>query len=105
MNRDLMLSILAMDSYNRGYGQGVLLNVGDSTTGQNEAGRQLGNAIIGDFALPTSSVAAGFYALAYNWNGETVISYRGTAESEGSGSDKWNGWTGRAPPISNHPDS
>jgi hypothetical protein len=23
-------------------------------------------------------VAAGFYAIAYNWNGETVISYRGT---------------------------
>ncbi len=91
MNRELMLSILAMDSYNRGYSQGILLNPGDSTTGQNEAGRQLGNAIIGDFALPTGSVAASFYALAYDWAGETVISYRGTAESVGSGSDKWNG--------------
>ena len=42
MNRNLFLSILAMDSYNRGYGQGVLLSstdVGDV----NELGRRLGN--------------------------------------------------------------
>ena len=28
MNRDLFLAILSMDLYNRGYGQGVILNPG-----------------------------------------------------------------------------
>jgi hypothetical protein len=41
MNRDVFLSILAMDSYNRGYGQGVVLNAGDLTVGQNEVGRRV----------------------------------------------------------------
>lgn len=44
MNRDVFLSLLALDSYNRGYGQNVLLNSGDSTIGQDEAGRRIGVA-------------------------------------------------------------
>lgn len=85
MNRDLFLAILAMDSYNRGYDQGVLLNPEDSTTGQNEADRPIGNATIIDVPLPTGSASAGFYGIAYDMTGvagfapgETVISYRGT---------------------------
>jgi hypothetical protein len=78
MNRDLFLSILAMDSYNRGYGAGI------SKLG--ETG-QIGNAqliarseILGNAANATYQnwQSAGFYASAYDWNGETVISYRGT---------------------------
>jgi hypothetical protein len=42
MNWDLFLSILAMDSYNRGYGQGAILNAGDSATNQNEIGQTFG---------------------------------------------------------------
>ncbi|MCC5621616.1 hypothetical protein LC574_09935, partial [Nostoc sp. CHAB 5715] len=40
--------------------------------------------------------AAGFYAVAYNWNGQTVISYRVTDAitsrpwSDDPGSDPWN---------------
>lgn len=78
MNRDVFLSLLALDSYNRGYGQNVLLYKGDSTTGQREAGRKLGNATVLNVNLPQGAQAAGFYAIAYDWNGERVISYRGT---------------------------
>lgn len=46
MNRDLFFAILAIDSYNRGYEQGLLVNSSDSTTGQLEAGRKIGNATI-----------------------------------------------------------
>ena len=82
MNRDLFLAILAMDSYNRGYGQGinnlpVLLNV-----------TRIGNAIItrqSDILANSDGVNAGFYAIAYDVSGAgvsgltgTVISYRGT---------------------------
>ena len=75
MNRDVFLSILAMDSYNRGYGQGVILNVGDSTASQNETGRQLGNTVIIQDANDVGGVAraAGFYAQAYTLaNGKTA---------------------------------
>ena len=98
MNRDLFLAILSMDSYNRGYGQNVLLKTGDSTTGQSEAGRNLGNAKILSFQIPLASAASGFYAIAYNWNGETVISYRGTNFDVANGGaellkDIFDGWT------------
>lgn len=79
MNRDLFLAILAMDSYNRGYGASINLD-------QNVS--QIGYAIIGDDAvdiLGTDAETAGFYASAYDVTnvagfsaGETVISYRGT---------------------------
>ena len=44
MNRELFLAILAMDSYNRGYGQGVRLRSGE-TGDVNELDRVLGNGI------------------------------------------------------------
>lgn len=71
MNRDVFRSILAMDSYNRGYGA----NLGGFT----ESG-SLGNATIRPFQVgeQTNWQSTGFYAIAYNWGGETVISYRGT---------------------------
>ena len=73
MNRDLFLSVLAMDSYNRGYGERVVLS-GETS--------KLGLATLGDDGLdlldPVEVISSGFYASAYNWNGETIISYRGT---------------------------
>ncbi|MBB4640571.1 calcium-binding protein [Rhizorhapis suberifaciens] len=75
---------------------------GDSTTDQEEAGRQIGNATILNIDLPPGSVSAGFYAIAYDMTGvsgfsagETVIAYRGT-DNPGlfaPDSDIWNGWT------------
>ena len=88
MNRDLFLAILSMDSYNRGYGQGIEnLDVVANVT-------KLGNATIKTdsfIEFDTDGVAAGFYAIAYDVsqmkdaNGDplfgtdgTVIAYRGT---------------------------
>jgi hypothetical protein len=85
ISRNLFTAILSMDSYNRNYGQNVVLNRGDSTTNQNEAGRQIGNATILNIDLPQNSQAQGFYAIAYDVSGvagfadgERVIAYRGT---------------------------
>lgn len=84
MNRDLFLSILALDAYNRGYGGGV---TGLSAS----AGTRLGLASIIRDANDADgvSIAAGFYAIAYEWDGKTVISYRGT----GGLDDVYKGWT------------
>jgi hypothetical protein len=71
MNRDVFLSILAMDSYNRGYGANV---------GRLSQSGSIGTATIGINADDPAGVAqaVGFYAVAYDWNGQKVISYRGT---------------------------
>lgn len=76
MNTEVFLSILAMDSYNRGYGQNV---GGLSNTGQ------IGQASI--IKLPNAASvqsawqSTAFHAIAYSWNGQTVRSYRGTNDS------------------------
>ena len=98
MNKDLFLAILAMDAYNRGYGEGIAdLGGEDSRLGDAKIIRQ------SDVDPNTPGVNAGFYAVAYEWTqkGEptkTVISYRGTDNVTGEdpgtkgGSDLWNGW-------------
>ena len=71
MSQNLFTAILAMDSYNRGYNTGV--NLGENT--------QIGTASISNQLLDQallSAKTAGFFAFAYTYNGETVISYRGT---------------------------
>jgi hypothetical protein len=89
----IMEAILAMDAYNQGYSPqifGVGTQIGDATLSQGS-----------DVNPASASVAAGFYAVAYNWNGYTVISYRGTDNIGGgvdnggivTGGDLWNGWT------------
>jgi fermentation-respiration switch protein FrsA (DUF1100 family) len=83
MNRDLFLSILSLDSYNRGYGHRINIT-GDLT--------KLGNATIGiqsDIEDNSEGVKAGFFAQAYSYQGETIISYRGTDGLN----DVLNGWT------------
>lgn len=89
MNRNVFLSLLALDSYNRDYNVGLELN-----------GDELGNAQVIDVinVIGQSKYlewqAAGFYASAYNWNGETIISFRGTDNIEifAQASDLWRGW-------------
>ncbi|MFA5969200.1 MAG: hypothetical protein WC816_08165 [Sphingomonas sp.] len=95
MNSDLFLSILALDSYNRGYQPGI-------SELSSEPGTSLGSAII----FRDSSILiqngerrdepAGFYAISYILpNFETVISYRGTDNyiPYAPGNDILNGWT------------
>ena len=86
-NRDaLFLSILAMDSYNRGYDVAVLgLDVEEDKT-------KLGGATIksqSDIEPGSLGRDSSFYAIAYEWNNRLVISYRG---ADGL-SDLLNGWT------------
>lgn len=78
MNRDLFLAILSMDSYNRGYGRGVKLNSSDADYANDEIGARLGAASVTAQIITEEAQAAGFYAIAYNWNGETIIAYRGS---------------------------
>ncbi len=81
ISRDLMLSILSMDAYNRGYNEGIT-GLGTSN---------VGNASVE--AMSTSEpgsaeVNASFFAISYTIGGgvtgiapgTTVISYRGTDE-------------------------
>ncbi len=73
----LMYAILSMDAYNRGYEPGIeglgglLSQIGPATL------------ITDSETIPATQgegEAGDFYAVAYEWNGETVISYRGTDE-------------------------
>ncbi|WP_375588333.1 hypothetical protein ABWH89_13540 [Hoeflea alexandrii] len=96
---ELFMAILSMDSYNRGYDAGI--------SGLSENGG-IGNATITTTLSDVSETfeadaqAAGFYAVAYQWNGETVISYRGTDNlidwtnlnpwSDTPGGDIWNSY-------------
>jgi len=73
MTQDLFMAILAMDVYNRGYNEGI--------TGLGGEGSAIGTATLtdqSDVEADSDGVSAGFYAAGYNWNGQTVISYRGT---------------------------
>jgi hypothetical protein len=54
MQPDLFYAILAMDSYNPGYGTGVKLRSSGS----------IGNVTVLDIPLPEGSVEADFYAIA-----------------------------------------
>ena len=72
--RDLLVAILAMDSYNREYDEGI--------KGLGGAGSKIGEAELKKLYDSTnidSWKSAGFYAAAYDLpDGATVISYRGT---------------------------
>ncbi len=102
---ELMYAILAMDAYNRGYNPGIFLT-----------GNQVGTATITTDSETTPETSgegkdAGFYAVSYQWNGETIISYRGTDNfadlpwsdnDPGGGTDFWNGYgTGVGLPVTN----
>lgn len=79
--RDLFLAILSMDAYNRGYGAGLNdSGVGDAN-GLGGVGSAIGTATVtrqSDTEAGSAGVAAGFYAVAYQTQWGTVISYRGT---------------------------
>ena len=64
--KDLLLSILALDSYNQGYDIKYAHNA-----------MQIGSASFRMHNISAEAVAAGFYAVAYTIGDEIVISYRG----------------------------
>lgn len=80
---DVFMSILAMDSYNRGYAVGI--------AGLGGIGSTIGSATLSfqsGVEANDPERTASFYAAAYDWNGTTVISYRVTD----SALDAWTGW-------------
>ncbi|MBE2190583.1 MAG: hypothetical protein IAE63_00210 [Alphaproteobacteria bacterium] len=78
MNDNIFKAILAMDAYNRGYDANIKFGNLAGTVSLDAQGTQIGNATILDSNGNAAAQAIGFYALAYTYNGETVISYRGT---------------------------
>jgi len=73
ISQDLFMAILSMDSYNRGYDAGIMLE--DNSIGY--AAVEARDSYVDD-ATYQNCQESGFYAVAYQWNGETVISHRGT---------------------------
>jgi hypothetical protein len=100
--KDLFLAILAMDSYNRGGGAGINDGGASDTNGfgdSSDGSIKIGNATIThnlqDAGIVDASEAAGFYAVAYQTDYGTVISYRGTDSAPGAdlATDAHHGWT------------
>lgn len=100
MNQSVFRAILAMDSYSRGYSP----HVAGVTGTQIGLANILTRATLGiDDTQYANWQQAGFYASGYNWNGETIISYRGTnfdVRQDGASffarpavRDIWNGWS------------
>jgi hypothetical protein len=85
ISEDLFLAILAMDAYNRGYASGV----GNNTDGLGGLGSQIGTATVTRQDKSAEAVAASFFAQSYTWNGQTVISYRGTDVLPGLSAASW----------------
>jgi hypothetical protein len=67
ISEELFKAVLAMDSYNRGDNAGIAVS-----------GSEIGTATVRTDDLPVGSGDASFFAQAYDWNSETIISYRGT---------------------------
>ncbi len=78
ISSDLFMAILAMDAYNRGYNEGLIVpgtQIGLASLGQNSL---ILTNILADGTVVRLDQPASFFAQAYTWNGQTVISYRGT---------------------------
>jgi hypothetical protein len=91
--RDLLLAILAMDSYNRGYDEGIS-GLGGTGSKIGEATFKLDSSVLKDDAGNSVHESTGFYASSYTLdagtkNETTVISYRGTDASP----DYTRGWS------------
>ena len=89
--QDLMMAILSLDAYNRGYSPGMSFNNGTQT----------GDAkLLKDSATIPNGQSTSFYADAYKWDDQTIIAYRGTrfdgtypGFSGPNFGDVLNGWT------------
>ena len=90
MNNDLLKAILAMDSYNRSYNEGIIVtstSLGDAVILQkqvNGVGVTFDSQTLGILPKDNPSdpdvrrdIDIGFYAIAYEYDGEVIISYRG----------------------------
>ena len=79
LHPELFNAILSMDAYNRSYDENIILNgspVGDANIITD-------SSVLLDENNQRSDDDIGFYAFAYSYKGETIISYRGTDYPEG----------------------
>ena len=95
MNSELFKAILAIDAYNRGYKASVSISgsqIGQATLELDSS--ELGTIVVNGVEIGRDE-AIGFYAIAYNYNGETVISYRGTDNVQlfPPSDDVYHGWS------------
>ena len=79
---DVFRAILAMDSYNRGYGADV--------AGLGQLGNWIGTARVLNDKATAEEQSKSFYAVTYLWNDKKVVSFRGTDDPA---SDLINGWS------------
>ncbi|MEO8326742.1 MAG: hypothetical protein ABI618_12880 [Nitrospirota bacterium] len=70
---NLMYAILAMDAYNRGYNPGIS-GLSEASDGSVQIGTARISFNLDNASLTPQAIAAGFYAVAYEWDGETIIS-------------------------------
>ena len=96
MNSDLFKAILALDSYNRGYGASIKFGNLSGNNSVDAPETPIGNATIFRANGDLTAQSIGFYGIAYDYAGEKVVSFRGTDDPLGAsfGSDIWNGWSG-----------
>ena len=92
MDSELLKAILSLDVYNRGYLPDLFLGEFSDSIGT-----KIGNAEIYRNGGGAEAQSKGFYAAAYSYEGETIISYRGTDELVDLddpiiGGDIWNGY-------------
>ncbi|MGB5870285.1 MAG: hypothetical protein WBH04_08790 [Albidovulum sp.] len=79
VSKDLFLSILSMDAYNRGYVPG-LDGLSDATDGTVKIGTATVKYNLQDAGIDSAAQAASFYAVAYQTADGIVISYRGRGD-------------------------
>ena len=97
MDENLFEAILSMDAYNRGYNAGLVFGSDPNNSVAIPNVTQIGNYTV--YATSTSAFStgidqsSGFYAISYIYNGEVIISYRGTASATGA-LDGWGGGAG-----------
>lgn len=82
INQDIVYAILSLDSYNRGYGAGIIVS-----------GTSLGNYSISDSSSilleEGSDSSIGFYAQVYTLGTEKIISFRGTDNIVQDAAEGW----------------
>ena len=96
MDNDLFVAILALDSYDRGYDSNLTASLGSQIG--NATVKRDSSSLLDSNGNPIAQ-PSGFYAVAYDWDGTTVISYRGTnfdltgGFNSAAAKDILNGWS------------
>ena len=75
ISNELLLAILSTDSYNRGYSSGIGSQsdgLGSNSNGTARTGDAIVIHNLEDAGLQVASEAVGFYAIAYEVDGQTV---------------------------------